>query len=344
MHKPIYRNTKRLLLATPLLLLSPALSARDCEKSTHQKTECPSHCKASEACPGDKPSRRATGCPGEARGKGKTITEEVAFLGVYTTKVHPTATHQLGFPKGFYLTVQHVEPGSPAEEAGLEAHDILQKVEDQILINPEQLRELIRSKEAGTNVGITYFREGKERTASAKLATRKISRREGFEQFPQGDFEQFQFPRHFKDFEDLKRRIPREALPEGFRGKAWEFKFDSDPFDPAPGKGGQNFQSNSQTHVSSGEQSTIQVNNNNGSLYLEMNDGKGHLTIRDKSGKNLYDGDYKPGQKIKGLSKQWQSQLQEIDIQLKKDCKDDKEKADPKKGEERRSNKDKKNK
>jgi hypothetical protein len=64
-----------------------------------------------------------------------------------------------------------------------------------------------------------------------------------------------------------------------------------------------------------------------------MDNGKGHLTIRDKSGQNLYDGDYKPGQKVKGLPKQWQEQLQEIDVQLqngketgkKKEKKSDKE-------------------
>lgn len=320
MHKSIYKNTKGLLALSTLLAMAQGAIAGN--------------------CPDRKFGRNQQACPGE----NHAGMEEVTFLGVYTTKVAPTLTRQLGFPRGFYLAVQHVEPGSPAQEAGLEAHDILQKVDDQILVNPEQLRELIRSKEAGTNVGLTFFREGKENTASAKLITREVPKHRGGG--PREGFRNFNFQGDFPGFEDLKRRMPprTEALPEGFRGKAWDFFLDADPFDPDPGKGGKNFQSSSQTHVSSGEQSTIQVNNQNGSLYLEMNDGKGKLTIRDKSGKNLYDGDYKPGQKIKGLSKQWQTQLQEIDIQLKKDCKGDKEKDVPKKGDERRNNKDKKNK
>lgn len=301
MQNTIYKNKLGVLVIAPLLLLSQALAAE-----------------------GDLPGRHYDnqgGCPGER----DTKTEEVTFLGVYATKVDHTLTRQLGFPRGFYLTVQHVEPGSPAEEAGLEMHDVLQKVDDQILINPDQLRELVRSKEAGSNIGLTYFRGGKENTTSAKLTSREAPENQGF---PREGFQDFGFPRQFRDFEELKRRMPREYLPENFRNHSRSFNFDT-----KPENGGNHIQSSTQSQVSSGSQSTIQVNNQDGSLYLEMDNGKGHLTIRDKSGQNLYDGDYKPGQKVKGLPKQWQEQLQEIDVQLqngketgkKKEKKSDKE-------------------
>jgi hypothetical protein len=65
-----------------------------------------------------------------------------------------------------------------------------------------------------------------------------------------------------------------------------------------------------------------------------MNGGKGHLTIRDNSGKNLYDGPYKPGQKVKNLPQQWQDQLKEIDIQAR-NGKDDPKKGKKKKGQDK---------
>ena len=38
----------------------------------------------------------------DAGKKGKS-TQKANFLGVYTTRVSPTLSHQLGFQKGFYL-------------------------------------------------------------------------------------------------------------------------------------------------------------------------------------------------------------------------------------------------
>jgi len=241
-------------------------------------------------------------CPSEA--DHQQHTEDVTFLGVYSTKVSPTLTHQLGFPKGFYLNIQQVEPGSPADEAGLQQHDILQKIDDQIIINPEQLRELIRSKESGVNVGITYFRKGREHTASAKLTTRKVPVRPEAPEFPQKDF-----PRRF-----LPKDLPKDFLPENFRkfhNQPRIFQFDFDTNDQHP-------QVHTQTFTQSDHQTHIQINNDNGSLALDLKGDKGHLTIRDQKGKSLYDGEYKKGQEIEGLPPKWQQHLREIYKQIEK--------------------------
>ena len=101
-------------------------------------------------------------------------TEKVTFFGAYSTQVDATLSHQLGFPEGFYLVLQKVVPGSPAEKAGLQKHDILQKVGDQKLINAEQLSGLIRSHKPGDKVEVTYFRGGKQQSVAVELGEQEV--------------------------------------------------------------------------------------------------------------------------------------------------------------------------
>jgi serine protease Do len=99
--------------------------------------------------------------------------EKVAYLGVETMPVDPTMAAQLGLPRGTGVVVRRVAEGSPA--AGLlQQHDILTKLDDQILVNMAQLSVLVRNHKTGDEVKVTYIRAGKESTAKAKLAEREV--------------------------------------------------------------------------------------------------------------------------------------------------------------------------
>lgn len=99
--------------------------------------------------------------------------EKVAFLGVETMPVDPTVAVQLGLPKGTGIVVRRVADGSPAEGV-LQPHDILTKLDDQILVNMPQLTVLVRNRKAGDEVKLTYIRGGKEATAKVKLGEREV--------------------------------------------------------------------------------------------------------------------------------------------------------------------------
>ena len=51
----------------------------------------------------------------------------------------------------------------------LKRHDILLKLDDQLLIDPRQLSVLVRSHKEGDTISVTYLRMGKQDTASIKL-------------------------------------------------------------------------------------------------------------------------------------------------------------------------------
>jgi len=54
-----------------------------------------------------------------------------AYLGVHTSRLDRAVSHQLGLPNGLHLQVERVAVDSPAEDAGLQLHDILLKFDDQ---------------------------------------------------------------------------------------------------------------------------------------------------------------------------------------------------------------------
>jgi len=83
--------------------------------------------------------------------------------------------HQLGLPAGMGLVVEFVQEKSPAADAGLHQYDVLQKFEDQLLINPEQLAVLVRSYKPGDQVRLTIIRDGKKQELTAKLSEHELA-------------------------------------------------------------------------------------------------------------------------------------------------------------------------
>ncbi len=101
----------------------------------------------------------------------------VTFLGVETSQVPDVVSEQLGLAKGLGLVVEYVEPNSPAASAGIQQNDILKMLNDQILIEPSQLRKLLQTFSEGTEVTLTILRKGKEQKITAKLAKKEVPQR-----------------------------------------------------------------------------------------------------------------------------------------------------------------------
>src|SRR2546423_236074 len=80
--------------------------------------------------------------PGPPHHHEKGPKVPMMFLGVETSQVPDVVTEQLGLTKGLGLVVEYVQPNSPAAQAGLQQNDILKTLNDQILIEPSQLRKL----------------------------------------------------------------------------------------------------------------------------------------------------------------------------------------------------------
>ena len=133
----------------------------------------------------------------------------VTFLGVETSEIPSVLCEQMNLPKGFGLVVDYVVPDSPAAAAGIQQNDILKMLNDQILIDPGQLRKLLQSFSDGTNVTITLLRKGQEQKVSVKLTKKEVPRRNAMFHGPDGngnwDFGGMDFGN--VDLGDLKERL-----------------------------------------------------------------------------------------------------------------------------------------
>ncbi len=109
----------------------------------------------------------------------------VTFLGVHANPVDPTLTAQLGMAAHMGLAIRYVVPDSPAEEAGFKSHDILRKMDDQILIHPFQLQVLVRARAEGEKVTYTILRAGEEIQIEVELTKREPAKYEKFKKMGQ---------------------------------------------------------------------------------------------------------------------------------------------------------------
>ena len=117
------------------------------------------------------------GPPGMPGGHDKAPKVPMTFLGVETSQVPDVVSEQLGLPKGLGLVVDYVVPNSPAASAGVQQNDILKMLNDQILIEPTQLRKLLQTFSEGTEVTLTILRKGQEQKITVKLAKKEMPQR-----------------------------------------------------------------------------------------------------------------------------------------------------------------------
>jgi hypothetical protein len=89
-------------------------------------------------------------------------------------------SEQLGLTKGLGLVVEYVQPNSPAAQGGVQQNDILKMLNEQILVEPSQLRKLLQTFPDGSDVTLTILRKGQEQKVTVKLAKKEVPQRRSF--------------------------------------------------------------------------------------------------------------------------------------------------------------------
>jgi serine protease Do len=225
----------------------------------------------------------------------------VTYLGVETSQVPPVVSEQLGLGKGLGLVVDYVEPNSPAAAAGVQQNDILKMLNDQILIEPSQLRKLLQTFPDGTEVTLTVLRKGQEQKLTAKLAKKEVPQRHNL--FPGGNHDwhwDFDETGDLGDqMQDLKEQL-KEQLGDAQRGmirgavmQAHEAaRRAKDDARRAADELRIFFEDNGALKASRIDLGKAQIvfSDDKGELKLENVDGKKLLTAKDRQGKLLFSG------------------------------------------------------
>jgi membrane-associated protease RseP (regulator of RpoE activity) len=121
---------------------------------------------------------------GGAPGQPKILNpkrEKGPWIGIAMEPVQDVVRAQLSLAPGEGVVINHVAPQSPAAKAGLEPNDILLRFEDQIIVEPGQLKKLIAMKKPGDTVKLTFLRKAERKESSATLVEHEI---EPFEHGP----------------------------------------------------------------------------------------------------------------------------------------------------------------
>ncbi len=114
--------------------------------------------------------------------------EKVTFLGVAAEPVGDEVRAQLPLQAGEGLAVRHVMPESPAGKAGVVEHDILTRLDDQILVSGDQLRALVKMRKPGDSVKLTFLRKGEKKEATVALTEHEVEvERDNVFRFPSPD-------------------------------------------------------------------------------------------------------------------------------------------------------------
>ena len=211
-----------------------------------------------------------------------------AYLGIYATKVNPNVSHQLKLTENLYLNVELVAKNSPAEKAGIQKFDLLLQLNDQILVNQEQLKYLVRSKMPMDEVTLTILRQGEKQKITVKLGETNITegdplrnsglsnRSSQYDPFGMDSF--LHNPQNLQDLIPLlhfnqNRGRHRKILPPN--------QWDDEPLHP---------KTNIESFSKQSSQSQVMITDEEGTLEWTEKDGQKSLRATDPHGKVLFDG------------------------------------------------------
>jgi membrane-associated protease RseP (regulator of RpoE activity) len=198
--------------------------------------------------------------------------EKVTWLGVSTHEAPPVLSDQIDLPRDTGLVVDVVLPDSPAAVAGIQIHDVLTSLDDQILANGDQLRVLIRNRQHGDKATLTFLRKGNEHKATVTLGEHEVPKMipfgGGWNAMP-GHYGGFgsQMPKGGGDVEPV---LPMDELPMGKNSVVIQGQ-------PVGGHGAT---------------SRVQYSDQEHTIAIQSQDGKQTITIANLAGEVLYTGPF----------------------------------------------------
>ena len=94
------------------------------------------------------------------------------YLGVRWVPVDPRVASAYDLPVEYGVYVQEVEPGTPADRAGLEPGDIITAIEEQTIDEENGFVTVLMRFDPGDEVELTVMRRDRELTVNVTLGAR----------------------------------------------------------------------------------------------------------------------------------------------------------------------------
>ncbi len=94
------------------------------------------------------------------------------FIGIATHTTTPDEAQSQKLPVSTGVSIDTVQPGTPADKAGLRAGDIIVKLGNQDIHNTGDLQQALIDTPPGTKVTITYYHGNDQKTVDINLVAR----------------------------------------------------------------------------------------------------------------------------------------------------------------------------
>ena len=98
--------------------------------------------------------------------KGRVVR---GYLGVVPQEITADMAEGLGMKGGAGVIVAKVQEGTPAEKAGLQAGDVITKLDGKPVRSVKDFRQMVADAAVGSAIKVTVLRDNKERTITATL-------------------------------------------------------------------------------------------------------------------------------------------------------------------------------
>ena len=113
------------------------------------------------------PADEAKAVADQLRSNGRVIRGRI---GVQIAAVTKDVAESIGLGKPIGALVRSVEPGGPAEKAGIEAGDIITKVDGRVVEKSSDLPRVVGNSRPGSRVAVQVFRRGAYRDLNVTVA------------------------------------------------------------------------------------------------------------------------------------------------------------------------------
>ena len=243
----------------------------------------------------------------------KAAKNPAAMLGIGGMAASETLSMHLGVEAGDALTIYHIVPGSAAEKAGLEKHDVLTEFDGKKIGNQQDLRDAILVKKPGDEVNVKFYHRGKLREKNIVLGERKEMphgaepmpginpewlRRNLGEDMPQVMPMNKEFMKHFE-------KLQKELQQQG----GGDMRLDlGDLLKDAQkgGKGGGAFKFGGKT--------SITLMDAEGSITMNTKNGKKSIIVKNKAGKVQFDGPYDTEQDKAAVPEDFRERIERLGL------------------------------
>jgi serine protease Do len=91
------------------------------------------------------------------------------YLGVRIQALDVAHAKRLRLPSNRGALITDVQPGSPAERAGLKSNDVVVKLAGHEIADPGSLKNVTAALDVGSEVAVNFFRDGEAKTVQVKI-------------------------------------------------------------------------------------------------------------------------------------------------------------------------------